>query len=87
MTSFHTDSVCLCQSLSRVWLLVTPLLAARQAPLSLGFSRQEYWSGCHALLQGIFLTQGSNPGLLHGRQSLHSVSPQGSPGDCALISN
>ena len=28
------------------------------------FSRQKYWSGCHALFQGIFLTQGSNPGLL-----------------------
>ena len=35
-----------------------------QAPLSLGFSRQEYWSGCHFLLQGIFLTQGWNPHLL-----------------------
>ena len=29
---------------------------ACQAPLSMGFSRQEYWSGCHALLQGIFPT-------------------------------
>ena len=29
-----------------------------QAPLSMGFSRQEYWSGLHALLQGIFPTQG-----------------------------
>ena len=27
------------------------------------FSRQEYWSGCHALLQGIFPTQGSNLSL------------------------
>ena len=27
--------------------------------------------GCHALLQGIFPTQGSNPGLPHGRQILH----------------
>ena len=31
--------------LSRVQLLVTPWIAAHQAPLSLGFSRQEYWSG------------------------------------------
>ena len=28
-----------------------------------GFSRQEYWSGCHALLQGIFPIQGSSPHL------------------------
>ena len=32
-------------SLTRVWLLATPWTAAYQAPLSTGFSRQEYWSG------------------------------------------
>ena len=31
--------------LSRVQLFVTPWTAARQAPLSMGFSRQDYWSG------------------------------------------
>ena len=31
--------------LSHVWLLATPWTAAYQAPLSMGFSRQEYWSG------------------------------------------
>ena len=33
------------KSLSRVWLFMTPWTAAHQAPLSMGFSRQEYWSG------------------------------------------
>ena len=33
------------KSLSRVRLLVTPWTAAYQAPLPMGFSRQEYWSG------------------------------------------
>ena len=33
------------KSLSRVWLLATPWTTAHQAPLSVGFSRQEYWSG------------------------------------------
>jgi len=33
------------KSLSSVWLLVTPRTAAYQAPPSMGFSRQEYWSG------------------------------------------
>ena len=32
-------------SLSRVWLLATPWTAACQDPQSMGFSRQEYWSG------------------------------------------
>ena len=31
--------------LSRVWLLSTPWIAAYQAPPSMGFSRQKYWSG------------------------------------------
>ena len=33
------------QSLSHFWLFVTPWRVAHQAPLSMGFSRQEYWSG------------------------------------------
>ena len=33
------------KSLSRVWLLATPWTAAYQAPPSMGFARQEYWSG------------------------------------------
>ena len=33
------------KSLSRVQLFTTPWTAAYQAPLSMGFSRQEYWSG------------------------------------------
>ena len=33
------------KSLSRVWLLATPWTAAYQAPPSMGFSRQEYWTG------------------------------------------
>ena len=36
---------------SRVRLYATPETAAHQAPPSLGFSRQEHWSGCHFLLQ------------------------------------
>ena len=49
----HCDCVLSC--FHRVRLFVTLWTVARQAPLSMGFSRQEYWSGLHALLQGIFL--------------------------------
>ena len=45
-----------------------------QAPLSLGFPRQEYWSGCHFLFQGIFPTQGLNfasPALADGWALYH----------------
>ena len=53
------------QSFCRVQLLVGPWTVAPQAPLSMGFPRQEYWGGWPFLLQGIFLTQGSNLCLLH----------------------
>ena len=52
------------------------LFATTWAPLSLGFFRQEYWSGLHSLLQGIFLTQGLNPHLLHRRWLLYCLRHQ-----------
>ena len=57
------------QSLSRVWLFVTPWTVAHQAPLSMEFSRQE--SLCRALLQRIFSTLESNLGLLNCQQVLY----------------
>ena len=50
--------------LSCVWLFVAPWTVAHQAPLSIGFPRPEYWSGCHFLLRGIFLTHVLNLCLL-----------------------
>ena len=46
--------------LSHVQLFAIPRTIAHQAPLSMGFSSQEYRVGYHFLLQGISLTQGSN---------------------------
>ena len=62
--------VCVCACVcvfSHVQLFVTPWIIACQAHLSMGFSRQEYWSGLPFLFLGIFPTQGLNPGLLHCR--------------------
>ena len=63
-----------CWSLSCVWLFATPWTAARQAPLSVWFSRQNTGEDSHSHLQGIFPTQGSNPGLLHCRRNLYCLS-------------
>ena len=49
-----------------------------QASPSMGFSRQEYWSGLPFPSPGNFPTQGSNPGLPHCRQTLYRLSQQGS---------
>ena len=43
------------KSLSHVRLLVTPWTVAYQAPLSMGFSRQEYWSGLPCLIHIMLL--------------------------------
>ena len=46
-SSQHSSQLCACWalSLSCVWFFANPWTVACQAPLSKGFSRQEYWSG------------------------------------------
>ena len=67
-----------CWSISCARLSVIPWTVTHQSPLSMEFSRQEYWSCCHSLLQGIFLNRGLNPGLPHCRWILYCLSHQGS---------
>ena len=67
------------KSLQYVWLLETPWTTACQAPRSMGFSRQEYWRGCHFLLQGIFRIKTTSP-------AWRAVSmPLGLPGKPLLV--
>ena len=73
------------RSLSCVWLFVTPWTVAYQAPLSMWFSRQSYWSGLWFPSQGNFPTQGSNLGLPHCRQTVNCLSHQGSLIRCVQI--
>ena len=58
--------VCVCislctQSLSRVLLFVIPRAVIYQVPLSIGFSRQEYWSGLLFPLPGDLPYPGIEP--------------------------
>ena len=55
--------------------LATPWTVACQAPLSMGFSGKNTGVGCHFLFQGIFPTQGSNPGLPLQADSLPAEPP------------
>ena len=50
---------------SHVWFYTTLWTVACQAPLTMRFSRQEYWSGLPCPPPGELPTQGSNPDLLH----------------------
>ena len=57
----------------------TPWTVAHQVPLSVGFPRQEYWSGLPFPSPGIFPTHGSHPHLLHWQADPLTLSYLGSP--------
>ena len=74
------------KSLSRVRLFATPWTVAYQAPLSMGFSRQEYWSGVPFPSPGDL----PNPGIEPGSTALYtdalpSEPPERSPLKSILI--
>ena len=73
------ERACVCH-LSRVGLFVTPQTVARRAPHPWDSPGKNTGGGCHALLQGIFLTQGSNLHLLHLLQWQADSLPLESPG-------
>ena len=55
-----------------------PWTVACQAPLSMGFSRQEHWRGLPCPPPGDLPPQESNPSLSHCRQILYHLTYQGS---------
>ena len=59
----------------RVQLCATPRTAAHQAPPSLGFSRQEYWRGCHFLLQCMKVKSESESEIVPNSQQPHGLQP------------
>ena len=69
------------KSLSRVQLLATPWTAAYQAPLSMGFPRQEYWSGLPFPYPGDLPNPGIEPTsrLLHWQAVSLPLAPPGKP--------
>ena len=64
--------------LSRVRLFVTPWTVACQAPLPMGFSRQEYWSGLAFSSPEDLPDPGIEPGFLHCGQIVYHLSYEGS---------
>ena len=62
--------------LSRVWLFATPQTAAYQAPPSMGFSRQEYWSGVPSP-PPMWVARGlkAHSNLYEGKTSDHHLEP------------
>ena len=67
------------KSFSRVRLFATPWTVACQAPLSLGFSRQEYWSGLPFPSPGDLPDPGIEPGSLALEADALTSEPPGKP--------
>ena len=70
------------QSLSHVWLFVTRWTVDHQAPPSMGFCRQEYWSGFQCPSPGDLPDPGINPHLLcllHWQAGSLPLAPPGEP--------
>ena len=71
-TNLWLPKVRMCSVTQLCLTLCDPWTIACQAPLSMAFSRQEYWSGLPFPSTGICPTQGQNPHLLHWQvNSLH----------------
>ena len=68
------------KSLSRVWLLGTPWTTAYQAPLSMGFARQEYWSGLPLPSPFLYLHRTKAPAQLGACHQLLGSSVPSKPG-------
>ena len=66
------------ESHSHVQLFVTPWTVAATFLCPGNSSGKNTGEGCHSLLQGTFLTQGLNSGLLHYRLIRYCLSHQGS---------
>ena len=64
--------VCVCVAVSQLCLTLCD-------PMDSSCPGKNTGVGSHSLVQGIFLTHGSNPGLPHRRQILYYLSHQGSP--------
>ena len=69
----------MCVLVAQLCLTLDPMDSPPGSPVNRILQARIPEVGCHALLQGIFPTQGSNPGLLHCRQILYHLSHQGSP--------
>ena len=67
------------KSLSRVRLFATPWTVAHQAPLSMGFSKQEYWSGLPFPSPGDLPNPGIKPGSPALQADALSSEPPGKP--------
>ena len=72
------------QPLSRNWLFEAPWTVSCQAPLSIEFFRQEYWSGLPFPTPGDLPDLGLNPHFLHWQAVSLTLNHLGSPTECYI---
>ena len=81
----NTCTLLCIRSLSRTWLFAAAWTVAHQAPSSMVFPKQEYWSELPFPSQRTFQTQGLNPCLLHWLADSLPLSHQGSSSSCHTL--
>ena len=79
MSVLHVQLTFACCVFSCIRRFVTPWTVAHQAPLSMGLPSKNTGVHCHFLIQGVFLTQGSNPCLLYRQADSLQLRQMGSP--------
>ena len=76
-TTLNVNGLCVLSRFRCVWFCASPWTVAYQAPLSMEFSRQEYWSGLlFPSPEDVPNPKGSVTGLPHCRQTLYCLSLQ-----------
>ena len=78
------EPACVLSRFSQVWLFATPWTVALQAPLSMGFSRQEYWGGLSCPPPGHLPNPGIEPAAPALQVDSLPLSHWGSPSGCLV---
>ena len=73
------------KSFSHVWLIAIPRTLVHQVLCPWNSPGKNTGVGCHSLLQGIFPTQGLNPGLLHCRRILYHLHHREAQNSCNFL--
>ena len=79
VSTFRTESCAVCLATQSCPTLVTPEIVARQAPLSMGFSRQEHWSGLPFPPPGDLADPGTKPASPALAGGFFTAEPLGKP--------
>ena len=87
LSTYNTSMLLLLSCFSRIRLCTTPWTAARQAPLSIGFSGQEHWSGLPCPPPGDLPNKGTETGSTALQARFFTAEPPGKGINTSMLPN